>query len=104
MEHEAGSPNIKKSKINTSDDNRGLFDGIKDTTENVYNQSASSIVRILTKYVTRKYADDVSIKLLIDQREIKDKVFENIFSKFTKGEKLEIYDEKRELDNMEKRA
>ena len=31
MKHEAGSPNIKKHKINTSDDNRGLFDGIKDT-------------------------------------------------------------------------
>ena len=57
----------------------------------------------MTKYVTRKYADDVSIKLLIDQREIKDKVFENIFSKFAKGQKLEIYDEKRELDDMEKR-
>ena len=82
MLHEAGVPLIQKSyiDIDQSDDNRGLFDGLRINQNNLIgNQSASTIVRLLTRYVTRKYADDVSIKMLIDQEKNKEKVFENIF-------------------------
>ena len=93
MFHNAGQASHAKAKmkINTNDDNRGLFDGIpKDIGDG---NKPSSVVSILTKYVTRKHADDVTVKMLIDQREMQDKIFENIFKKFAKGEKLDKYNE-----------
>lgn len=67
MKQNAGVPCIEKAefKIDSHEDNRGLFDGIRDSSLPV-NQSSSSIVKILTRYITRKYTDDASIKLIID--------------------------------------
>jgi hypothetical protein len=39
----------------------------------------SSVIRTLTKYVTSKYTDEVSVKVLYEQKKMKEKIFDNIF-------------------------
>ena len=55
-------------------------------------------MRILTKYLTQKHNDEVSIKDLYYQKKQKDQIFEGIFQKFTIGQKLDRYDEMKELE------
>ena len=62
--------------------------------------SPSNVLRVLTKYVTRKHADDVSIQVLIEQKKLKENVFKNIFEQFTMGKKLKQYNELKELEDL----
>ena len=46
----------------------------------------------MSNYITSKYADDQSIRELFLSKLMKEKIFEDIQKKFTKGEKLQRYD------------
>jgi len=60
----------------------------------------SNVLRILTKYVTRKHADDVPIGILIEQKKLKENIFKSIFEKFTMGKKLNQYNELKEMEDL----
>ena len=78
----------------------GLFDSLKNSQLDDDGLQSSRIIRVLTRYVTKKQTDDVSLKQLIDQKLISEKVYDGIFSKFTRGQKLNVYDEQKELKNL----
>ena len=56
-------------------------------------ESASNVLRILTKYVTSKHKDEASIKDMLEHKKVKDRIFDNIFEQFARGAKLQKYDE-----------
>ena len=49
---------------------------------------SNSALAIITRYVTSKHIDAVSIKVLLEQKKRKERIFDYIFEHFTRGEKL----------------
>jgi len=84
----------------------GLFDPINmpDEEQKVLKTGSSRVFRMLAKYITnKKYESDVSVQVLIEQRCMKDKIFESIFEKFSKGSKLAKYDEFKTMEQVKDR-
>lgn len=59
-----------------------------------------SALAIITRYVTAKHIDAVSIKVLLEQKKRKERIFEYIFEHFARGEKLQKYDEYKIMDEV----
>jgi hypothetical protein len=77
-------------------DKQGLFDQIRvDPT--------SSVIRTLTKYVTQRHTDEASVKVLLEQKKLKERIFDNIFRQFARGSKLSKYDELKDMEDLRKR-
>lgn len=90
--------------LDVNEDKKGLFDLVRNDEQNDENQvGSSSVIRTLTKYVTSKYTDEVSVKTLYEQKKMKEKIFDNIFQKFTLGQKLQKYDELKDMEELRKR-
>lgn len=58
------------------------------------------VLRILTKYVTQKHKDDVSIKEMFIQKKQRERIFDGIFQQFARGKKLQKYDEYKEIEQI----
>lgn len=60
------------------------------------------MLRILTKYVTSKHKDEVSIKDMLEHKKVKERIFDNIFEQFARGTKLQKYDEYKLFEDYRK--
>ena len=45
----------------------------------------------LTKFVLMDHTDGMTLKNVVDHRSMKDRIFDHIYEKFAKGEKLQAY-------------
>lgn len=80
---------LSKAKIQMEDDEpgkrkEGLFDTVspaanKDQQDAAAAPSTSHVIQALTRYITQKHKDGASIKDLMNQRKIKEHIFEIIF-------------------------
>ena len=82
----------KKKPFETGEDEMktGLFDGL-DATEQVtaeQNLRGGLLMKKLTKFVLMDHTDGMTLKNVVDHRSIKDRIFDHIYEKFAKGEKL----------------
>jgi len=66
----------------------GLFAEEDIEEENPAIMPASNVLRVLTRYVTSKHTDEACIKELIEQKKMKEHIFESVFEQFAKGKKL----------------
>ena len=77
----AGDVSARKGMKLTLDSAKVDTDGALFEDESV--PGSSNVLRVLTKYVTQKHCNDVSLAVLIEQKKLKENIFKNIFEQFT---------------------
>ena len=82
----------------------GLFDGldVEDAEERDLNESdilrgpsTSKLVSKLTQFVLMKSQEGLAMHKVVEEKKLKERIFEDIFEKFTTGERLQSYAEYR---------
>lgn len=64
---------------------------------------SKTALAIITRYITAKNNDAVSVRVLLEQKKRKERIFDYIFDRFTRGEKLQKYDESKIMDDVKRK-